>query len=197
MGYGYRGVFLLLIFAALANVSYGEKLIIDDMTRTEGTPRGENCENKDSRWCLVTDQVMGGISKGELVLSPSVRDGFIKLKGLVSTDNNGGFIQARTFIENHPDNVEFRGIRIKVRGNNQEYAIHIRTKYLVLPWQYYSVKFQALSTWETLELKLSHFKKSNFYQPNNFQSKDIRSVALVAIGKDFSADVDLGLLEFF
>ena len=44
-------------------------MIIDDMRSVKGEPQGEYCENDMTRWCLVTDQVMGGVSTGILKIS--------------------------------------------------------------------------------------------------------------------------------
>ena len=43
------------------------------------------------RWRFFTDGVMGGVSTGQAVIA----DGALTITGDVSTDNNGGFIQAR------------------------------------------------------------------------------------------------------
>ena len=125
-------------------------------------------------------------SKGEIV----------QMQGNVSTANNGGFIQFITNIKDLPD-IDFNGIRIMVRGNNQEYYIHIRTNLTPLPWQYYQTKFKVNIKWEIVEIPFNQFSKSNFYQPGSFKSKDIRTLAIVAYGKDYDANIDLGLIEFY
>ena len=86
---------------------------------------------------------------------------------------------------------------MKVRGNNQKYSVHVRTKYLFLPWQYYSAIFIANSKWRVVSIDFSNFSKSNFYQPNKFSSKDIKTIGIVAIGGDFKADVDIASIEFY
>ena len=53
---------------------------------------------------------------------------FYRMTGELSLENNGGFIQFRTKIEDHPSDKSFRGVRLRVRGNNNEYTVHIRTK---------------------------------------------------------------------
>ena len=75
-----------------------------------------------------------------------------------------------------------------MRGNNEKYAVHIRTKYLFLPWQYYEATFTANDEWKVIELPLKDFKKSNFYQPSVVSSVDIQTIGIVAIGRDFNAD---------
>ena len=53
----------------------------------------------------------------------------------------------------------------------------------------------ANDKWQTIELPLKNFKKSNFYQPSEISSIDINTIGIVAIGRDFQADVDLSFIE--
>ena len=48
-----------------------------------------------------------------------------------------------------------------------------------------------------VSIDFSEFSKSNFYQPNKFSSKDIKTIGIVAIGRDFKADVDIASIEFY
>ena len=41
------------------------------------------------------------------------------------------------------------------------------------------------------------FKKSNFYQPTNVASQDIKTIGIVAIGKEFTAQIDLASIELY
>ena len=189
---------LILVLMVFGNeIIFAEQMIIDDMRSVKGEPQGEYCENDMTRWCLVTDQVMGGVSTGILKISETDTGFFLSLTGDVSTKNNGGFIQIRRTIENHPLDIELKGVSWKVRGNNQKYSVHVRTKYLFLPWQYYSAIFIANSKWRVVSIDFSEFSKSNFYQPNKFSSKDIKTIGIVAIGRDFKADVDIASIEFY
>ena len=49
--------------------------------------------NLSLQWRLVTDAVMGGVSRG--TISREIVDGreAIRMRGEVSTENNGGFLQ--------------------------------------------------------------------------------------------------------
>ena len=69
------------------------------------------------------------------------------MTGSVSTENNGGFIQFRRTIT-LPETLT--GLRLRVRGNNQRYFVHIRTGGTVLPWQYYSAEFFASENWDDI-----------------------------------------------
>ena len=188
--------FLLLMLISI-NFSVAENMIIDDMKNQSGKPDEEFCEGGNAKWCFVTDKVMGGISKGSLDFKKENEIYFYRMTGELSLENNGGFIQFRTKIENHPKETNYKGIRLRVRGNNNEYAVHIRTKYLLLPWQYYESTFQAMDEWSTIELPFSSFGKSNFYQPSSVSSQDIKTIGIVAIGREFEAQIDLASIELY
>ena len=63
------------------------------------------------KWDFVSDQVMGGVSDGNAKLI-SEKKLPLNLNGVVSTKNNGGFIQIRKKISTK----KYEGIRLKVRG---------------------------------------------------------------------------------
>ncbi|MBH44784.1 MAG: NADH ubiquinone oxidoreductase [Gammaproteobacteria bacterium] len=192
-------IFILILLSLVStNIVMADNLIIDNLKNSSSNqPKEEFCENQSTKWCFVTDKVMGGVSNGSLKLKITKNINFYNMSGNVSTENNGGFIQFRTNVINHPKNKLYKGVRIKVRGNNQEYAVHVRTKYLFLPWQYYESIFIATNEWESIELPFENFKKSNFYQPSSIASSDIKTVGIVAIGRNFTADIDLAQIEFY
>ncbi|MAI59437.1 MAG: NADH:ubiquinone oxidoreductase [Rickettsiales bacterium] len=146
-------------------------------------------------WKFFSDQVMGGVSEGKTALKKDKNKFFLRLEGTVSTENNGGFIQVRKEYEIKNDT--YKGIRFKARGLESEYYVHVRTKKLFLPWQYYAGKFFVSKEWTNVEIKFDDFTKSNFYQPQNFKSSEIRSIAFVAFGKDFDAKLDIIEAELF
>tara|TARA_Y100000992_G_scaffold126799_1_gene83257 strand:- start:18 stop:629 length:612 start_codon:yes stop_codon:yes gene_type:complete len=195
------GKFLLtFVFLLYGNILWADAMIIDDMRNSSAHGKAEEanfCEEKSDKWCFVSDKVMGGVSEGSFQTIVEGNDAHYNMQGNVSTKNNGGFLQFRTKISNHPKNKLYKGIRIQVRGNNEEYAVHIRTKYLLLPWQYYQSTFIATNEWQVIELPLKNFIKSNFYQPTNVSSSDIKTLGIVAIGRDFQANIDLRYIELY
>ena len=88
------------------------------------------------RWVYLADTVMGGVSEGSANIIDTPEGQAIKLFGKVSTQNNGGFIQVRV---NMPKGAatQFKGIKLKVKGNGDEYFVHIRNSSSKLPWHYY------------------------------------------------------------
>ena len=164
-----------------------ETMIIDNLT-----------PEKNQEWIFFTDRVMGGISSGKLEIGSEGGSKFYRMTGDVSTANNGGFIQFQADLSKI-SNIEeiFNGIKIKVRGNNENYQIFIRTNRTILPWQYYSSEFYASNQWAEIKLPFSSFKRSNFYQPKNIDNTDIKTLGIVAYGKDYTADLNVGLIEFY
>ena len=170
----------LILFLNTANAS----MIIDNL---------ENSKNRN--WVYFTDTVMGGVSQGKLAFMNENGENFYRMTGNVSTENNGGFIQFATGIEKIDKN--FEGIKLRVRGNNENYQLHLTTKYTPAPWQYYSAEFNVTNEWKEVIIPFTTFKKSNFYQPGKFKSSNIKSIGIVAIGKDFEAEIDLGRIELY
>ena len=152
-------------------------------------------ENFPKKWEFVSDKVMGGVSEGKFEILRNKKNNFLRLSGVVSTENNGGFIQVRSNID--IGRVNFKGIRIRAKGLPSEYFVHIRTSFLLLPWQYYSGKFVVSEVWEDHEILFENFEKSNFYQPSFFSSSDIKSIGFVAFGKNFEAQLDILKAELF
>jgi hypothetical protein len=67
-----------------APTAQGAEQMIEDFT---GAPA--------ARWAFFSDQVMGGVSTGNVTLEREGGQQVLHLQGTVSTKNNGGFIQAR------------------------------------------------------------------------------------------------------
>ena len=153
----------------------------------------DNLEDIRAEWVSFSDQVMGGISEVNAYELKENGVSFYRLEGNVSTENNGGFIQVRA--EVNLRNKNFEGIRIKVRGNNNEYYMHLRSPRM-LPWNYYTSKFYASEEWQVIDLPLSSFEYSRDAS-KSFNSSKMKSIGIVAFGKDFFAQVDIAGVEFY
>ena len=153
----------------------------------------DNLNDVRANWSAISDQVMGGISEVNFYEIEEDGKKFYRLEGNVSTENNGGFIQSRVGL--YLNSNDFEGIRLKIRGNNNEYFVHLRAPRM-MPWNYYYAEFYATNEWQIIELPLSSFK----YSRNQKQGIDfitIRSIGLVAYGKDFTAQLDIGNIELY
>lgn len=160
----------------------------------------ENFENQpETRWSYVSDQVMGGVSEGRLVFTVEEGESFAHMTGRVSTENNGGFIQFRTPVKKGAmgtaDSV--RGVTLKVRGNQQQYYIHLRSSGTLLPWQYYQAAFQATDQWQTIKIPLESFVPSGRWLRKQIKPGSIRSIGVVAFGRNHSADIQISEIGFY
>lgn len=163
----------------LASPAAGDPVLIADFSRP----------GEAERWRFFTDGVMGGISEGQAV----VRDGALVLAGIVSTANRGGFIQVRLDDLRLP--ADATRLVAQVRGDGQVYYLHLRTTATRLPWQYYQAAFTAARDWTEVTVPLTAFAPSGGMLPGVPDAAQVRSVALVAYGRDHRADVSLSRLR--
>ena len=149
---------------------------------------------KTQSWAYIADTVMGGVSEG---YAGYVEEGaLIRLSGTVSTKNNGGFIQVRTSM--NPNGLkEKKGVRIQVKGNNEIYNIHLRNGSSRLPWQYYAAEFMAPDNWVTIELPFSNFQKSSTFMKTKLDLTSLKSLGVVAYGRDYTADILIKKIELY
>ena len=109
--------------------------------------------------------------------------------GYFRIENKGGFIQIRHKLIKK--NISADGISIRARGNDQEYRIHIRTKYTLLPWQYYSSSFMVNQDWKDINLNLKAFKRSGLLLPKNINSNNIwTNIEPLPLDPDIEKQID-------
>ena len=147
-------------------------------------------------WQFVSDRVMGGVSSGEVAVSLEGVTPLVQMSGEVSTANNDGFIQIRRDVSNLTAQ-GVSGVYLTVKGNGENYFVHIRTKWTVLPWQYYQAEFATSDQWREARLPLGQFNGSSWLLPKNISGGDIRSIGIVAFGRDHVADISVREVGFF
>ncbi len=150
-----------------------------------------------SNWQLVTDQVMGGVSKATMARDAIAGRAAIRMRGNVSLENNGGFVQIALDLRADGGVVDanaWSGLELEVFGNGEEYGVHLRTDALTRPWQSYRQIFTAHAEWRTVQLPFDHFVPHRTDIP--LDTHRLRRIGVVAIGRAFSADLALGGLRF-
>jgi hypothetical protein len=150
-----------------------------------------------SKWRLFTDQVMGGVSNGTMVRDATAGRLAIRMRGHVSIENNGGFIQIVLDLSCDGAVVDasgWNGIELDVFGNGEEYGVHLRTDALLRPWQSYRQTFTACAEWRTVRLPFDQFVPYRTDVP--LDSRRLRRIGLVAIGRPFAPDLALSGLRF-
>ena len=161
--------------------------IIDDLSRD--TP----LSTIGTRWQLFTDRVMGGVSNGTMFREPVAGRPAIRMRGDVSLENNGGFVQIALDLAPDGRAVDvsaWSGLELDVFGNGEEYSVHLRTSDLTRPWQSYRQSFRADPQWRIAYFRFEEFVPYRTDVPLNTQR--LRRIGVVAIGRAFSADLAVG-----
>jgi len=149
-----------------------------------------------SRWEFIADGVMGGVSRGDLQFDRVDERTVMTLSGTVSTENNGGFIQARRALSVDKSR-DYRGIILTVKGNGEEYFLHLRSFWTLLPWQYYQAGFKTDSDWQEVTVPFSAFNRSSRVLPKSITSEDIQSLGVVAFGRDHEASISISEIRLY
>ena len=183
-----------LIFAfTVAPMSHAEasEMVIDN--RSTGTMQSSHA----GEWRLITDQVMGGRSSGVVVMDQSLERNCLRMRGSVSTANNGGFIQIALDLAGGRsiDATSFTGLVLEVMGNGERYNVHLRTSELWLPWQSYRAEFVAESKWREVRLPFREFEP--YKTSKHLDTAKLVRVGVVAIGRAFDADLCVGGIAFY
>ncbi len=195
-----KNILLLMLLAFTTITSASEEDLSFPFTQ-------DNVKN----WKFFSDQVMGGISEGQVSLEQDGDMLFTRLTGNVRTDNNGGFIQLRTStsMSNKPlmfksihnskkDGKKLQGVRLKVKGNGEKYHIFIQTTiFYRLPVDYHIATFDTSPNWQTVDLPFDQFKELNSNKNSKFSPKNINTLGIVAYGRDFLSDLSVSSIEFY
>lgn len=149
-----------------------------------------------SRWDYFSDQVMGGVSEGRVDFEQIDDRPVLHLSGIVSTANRGGFIQARTSLDT-PLPASAQGVILDVRGNNQTYFVHLRTRWTLLPWQFYQASFEVSDSWQEVRIPFDEFAPEGRLLPRTFDVDIVKTLAIVAYGRDHSAELTVRAAGFY
>lgn len=153
-----------------------------------------NDNNSKYKWDDITDQVMGGVSEGYSGLVWEGDEYFLRLRGDVSLKNNGGFIQTRLTLASGFSVLnagDYDGVRLLVRGQGSGYYLFFRTSATFFPWLYYAAAVKLDNEWQIVDVPWSAVGPGDSGDPGKFDPSKLKSIALVAYGKEFSAEVDL------
>ena len=142
-------------------------------------------------WELVSDQVMGGVSDGTLTLEEVAGRTALRMTGQVSLENDGGFLQVARDIG---PATGFAGIAVTVLGTGPDYNLHLRTAILQRPWQSFRASFATGGGWDDLVIPFDTLTPHR--TDRDFDASDLCRLGLVAIGREFHADLSLARLGF-
>ena len=158
---------------------------------------GEDLSALGTRWRVVSDRVMGGISDGRMTYEDIGGRRSLCLRGRVSLENNGGFLQLALDLSRDGtlDASPYEGVRLVVRGNAEAYNIHLKTEDTGLPWQSYRQSFETGSAWRDVRLPFNSFEPHRIDVP--LDRRRLRRLGIVAIGRAFTADICVAEIRFY
>ena len=165
---------------------------IDDLSAAH--PQASN----GARWELISDRVMGGISRGSMRRETVDGRPALRMQGDVSLENNGGFLQIALDLAPDGRSVDasgWTGLEIDTLGNGERYNLHLRTADVTRPWQSYRQSFTAGSEWRTHRLAFAAFEPHRIDAPLDLGI--LRRIGVVAIGRAFFADVAIAGVRFY
>lgn len=144
-----------------------------------------------SPWRMISDQVMGGRSQGQVVRTQKDDSWCDCLQGQVSLENNGGFIQMQMNLKNiaglSKPFAEYDGLFIELLGTPHVYNLHIKSSQLWLPWQSFRKEVAVTEQWQRFFVPFSDFEGHRTF--SRFKPAKATRFAVVAIGEAFQADV--------
>jgi hypothetical protein len=167
-------------------------VLIDDFSATH--PIASN----GCRWQFFTDAVMGGVSQGSAARETVAGRTALRLRGDVSLENNGGFVQVALDLAQDGGLIDasgFEGVEIDVLGNGERYGAHLRTAAVTRPWESYRQSFLAADHWQTLPLPFAGFEPYRIAAPLDLRL--LRRIGIVAIGRVFVADLAVARVALY
>jgi hypothetical protein len=143
-------------------------------------------------WRCFTDRVMGGRSDADAVIGAFHGRRALVLRGRVSLENRGGFIQAALALgaRGAPlDASAFRVIRLTVCGAAPATFVHLRSADTIFPWSHYAAPFALPAEWGEVEVPFAAFEGAGM--AGRLDRAVLTRIGIVA-GKA-AGDVELGV----
>ena len=186
------GLQIAILMGGASARAQTDDMLIDDFRS------GDLLSPLGTRWRAVTDQVMGGVSEATLKVETHDDRFCLRLTGDVRLENNGGFVQAALDLAPGGaalDASAYSGVRLVVKGNGEDYGLHLRTPDNQRPWQSYRAGFTAEAALRTVDLPFAAFAPYRLETPLDVTR--LRRIGLVAIGRAFQADLLVCEVSFY
>jgi hypothetical protein len=158
-------------------------LLVDDFSRRDGRSA------LGTTWEVFSDRVMGGVSVANAGYDVVAGRPCLHLTGRVRLENRGGFIQAAVPLaaSGTLDATTYDGVALSVFGNDERYAVHLKSADLRRPWEYYGAEFEAPRRWTEVFLPFDAFVARATSRPLDPQR--LTRLGIVASGRAFHADL--------
>jgi len=177
---------MIMIHAATSEKQAGPT-VIDDFKETKASP-----------WEFVTDNVMGGTSTGKMAFVTHEEKVTLHMTGSVSAKKKNNFIQVRRPVhpkEKYFNASDYDGLRLKVKGNKETYAIHFKTSSTLFPWQHYQAEFKTNGTWQEVFIPFKDFKPKSLRRA--IKTSKLKTLAIVAMKKNMKVNIFIDEIAFF
>jgi hypothetical protein len=120
-----------------------------------------NSTNRTSNWAILSDNVMGGVSEGQIEYGSNS----VTLKGNVSLENRGGFVSIKSKFGNL-DLSAFKMVKIRFRSSLQKYAFTLEnSRRWYEPAYKHDFNAKEINKWETITLNLDDFAEEVIGRP--------------------------------
>lgn len=152
----------------------------------------------DPQWEYVADAVMGGLSKGGMRQETYRGRKATVLRGDVSLDNNGGFVQIAFDLKPDGTGLDasgWDGVELDVCGNGETYDIRLRTDQLTRPWQSFRADFTAPPVWQTCQIPFDSVTPHK--TDATFDPAQLRRIGILGIGREFHAEVAVAGIRLY
>lgn len=186
----------ILLLTGVEAVLSDDILVLDDFSRADGRPL------IGASWEGFTDRVMGGQSQMESGMEVDGDRQVLRMRGRVSLENNGGFIQMRLALASSGtyDAGRYRGVVAEVRSRAPHadgYFLHLRTRRTRFPWSHYRAPIEPGPEWQRISVPFDRFEPQYMFGNSPPDPNTLRSVAIVAAGDEFSADIEVRMVGFY
>lgn len=148
-----------------------------------------------TKWRIVNDSVMGGISTSSIKINQQGNGVF---SGTVSTKNNGGFASVQhSFDKIKTKENEVVNIRLKGDGKNYQFRVKANKNH-----EYsYITTFSTSGEWQTIQIQLSElypsFRGRKLNMPN-FNHLTLEEITfLIANNNNESFELQIDKIELF
>lgn len=134
--------------------------------------------NRTNNWAILSDNVMGGISEGQIVYGKTS----VTLKGNVSLENQGGFVSIKSNF-GKIDLSSYKTVKIRFRTTNQKYAFTLEnSRRWYEPAYKHEFKAKEINTWETVTMDLDNFVEEVIGRPTGKKADKSITESILRIG---------------
>ena len=152
-----------------------------------------NSKESTENWYTINDDVMGGISRSEIVW---IEHNHVNFKGILSPENNGGFASIRSMIDIDKEKT-FSGVIIRVRGDGKIYSLRFRTNDNFDDYAYQAKFKTEQGQWNEIRIPFSEFTPTfrgrTLTNKPKLESTNIKQIGVLIADYQFgpfSLDVD-------